>query len=235
MLEAEPLPLVVRDLTFRYRSRSTPAIKSINLELHPGEVMLLAGSSGCGKTTLMRCINGLIPHAYHGELSGEILLYGQSNKGMKLAEISQKVGTLLQDPERQILGSYVLNEVCFGLENLGLPREEMIRRGEAALERLHILHLRDKETFGISGGEKQKVALAGVLAMQPKILLLDEPLASLDPASAREALYLFRELADEGMTIMIVEHRVEDVLAINPERVVYMEMGKSAFRAIFAV
>jgi len=111
----------------------------------------------------------------------------------------------------------------------------MIRRGEAALERLHILHLRDKETFGISGGEKQKVALAGVLAMQPKILLLDEPLASLDPASAREALYLFRELADEGMTIMIVEHRVEDVLAINPERVVYMEMDKSAFPAIFAV
>ena len=229
MAETDPLPLVIRDLSFQYRSRTEPAIVDISLELHPGEVMLLAGSSGCGKTTLLRCINGLIPHSYRGKLSGDILIYGQSNAGMKLSEISQKVGTLLQDPERQILGSYVLNEVCFGLENLGLPREEMIRRGEAALERLHILHLRDKETFGISGGEKQKVALAGVLAMQPKILLLDEPLASLDPASAREALYLFRELADQGMAIMLVEHRVEDVLTIEPERVVYMEDGRIRF------
>ena len=152
MADADTLPLVSRDLSFQYRSRTEPAIQAISLELHPGEVMLLAGSSGCGKTTLLRCINGLIPHSYRGKLSGDILIYGQSNAGMKLAEISQKVGTLLQDPERQILGSYVLNEVCFGLENLGLPREEMIRRGEAALERLHILHLRDKETFGISGG-----------------------------------------------------------------------------------
>jgi len=98
MPEAEPLPLVVRNLSFRYRSRSTPAIKDISLELHPGEVMLLAGSSGCGKTTLMRCINGLIPHAYHGELSGEILLYGQSNAGMKLAEISQKWARCCKTP-----------------------------------------------------------------------------------------------------------------------------------------
>ncbi|HOE34202.1 MAG TPA: ABC transporter ATP-binding protein [Anaerolineaceae bacterium] len=229
MPETEPLPLVIRDLSFRYNSRSAPAIKNINLKLRPGEVLLLAGSSGCGKTTLMRCINGLIPEAYHGEMTGDILLYGESVRGKNLAEISQCVGTLLQDPERQILGTYVLNEVCFGLESLGLDRAEMIRRGEAALERLHILHLRDKETFGTSGGEKQKVALAGVLAMQPKILLLDEPLASLDPASAREALLAFRQLADEGLAVMIVEHRVEDVLAIHPERVVYMEDGEIVY------
>jgi energy-coupling factor transport system ATP-binding protein len=229
MPETEPLPLVIRDLSFRYNSRSAPAIKNINLKLRPGEVLLLAGSSGCGKTTLMRCINGLIPEAYHGEMTGDILLYGESVRGKNLAEISQCVGTLLQDPERQILGTYVLNEVCFGLESLGLDRAEMIRRGEAALERLHILHLRDKETFGTSGGEKQKVALAGVLAMQQKILLLDEPLASLDPASAREALLAFRQLADEGLAVMIVEHRVEDVLAIHPERVVYMEDGEIVY------
>jgi len=229
MPETEPLPLVIRDLSFRYNSRSAPAIKNINLKLRPGEVLLLAGSSGCGKTTLMRYINGLIPEAYHGEMTGDILLYGESVRGKNLAEISQCVGTLLQDPERQILGTYVLNEVCFGLESLGLDRAEMIRRGEAALERLHILHLRDKETFGTSGGEKQKVALAGVLAMQPKILLLDEPLASLDPASAREALLAFRQLADEGLAVMIVEHRVEDVLAIHPERVVYMEDGEIVY------
>ena len=229
MTEAADFPLEVRDLTFRYQSRQSPAIEQISLALRPGEVMLLAGSSGCGKTTLMRCINGLIPLAYQGEMSGEVLLYGRSVRGMNLAEISQSVGTLLQDPERQILGTYVLNEVCFGLESLALPRSEMIPRAEKALARLGIGHLRDKETFNTSGGEKQKVALAGVLAMEPKILLLDEPLASLDPASAHEALQLFRELADEGLAVMIVEHRVEDMLAIHPERVVYMEDGRVTY------
>jgi energy-coupling factor transporter ATP-binding protein EcfA2 len=220
------ISLVVENLTFRYRRRSVPAIEKISFSVLPGQVMLIAGSSGCGKTTLMRCINGLIPHTYHGEISGDILLYGQSIKGMELADISQKVGTLLQDPERQILGSYVLNEVAFGLESLGLPREEIRTRAEKALDRLGILSLKDRETFGTSGGEKQKIALAGILAMEPRILLLDEPLASLDPASAHEALAVFRALADEGYAVMLVEHRVEDVLAINPETVVYMEEGR---------
>ncbi len=229
MPESQPLPLVVRDLGFRYNSRRTPAIEDINLRLEPGQVVLLAGSSGCGKTTLMRCVNGLIPHTYRGFMQGEIELYGKSVKGMGLSDISRHVGTLLQDPERQILGTYVINEVCFGLESLGMPREEMIPRAEKALERLHILHLRDKETHNTSGGEKQKVALAGVLAMEPSILLLDEPLASLDPASAREALMAFRELANEGLSILLVEHRVEDVLQINPEKVIYMDNGRITY------
>lgn len=225
MPDLQPLPLVIRNLGFRYNSRRTPAIEDINLTLEPGQVVLLAGSSGCGKTTLMRCVNGLIPHTYHGFMQGEIDLYGKSVKGMGLSDISRHVGTLLQDPERQILGTYVINEVCFGLESQGMPREEMIPIAEKALDRLHILHLRDKETHSTSGGEKQKVALAGVLAMEPSILLLDEPLASLDPASAREALRAFRELADEGLSILLVEHRVEDVLQINPEKVIYMDNG----------
>ncbi len=229
MPEQQPLPLVVRDLGFRYNSRRTPAIEDINLRLEPGQVVLLAGSSGCGKTTLMRCVNGLIPHTYRGFMQGEIELYGKSIKGMGLAEISKHVGTLLQDPERQILGTYVINEVCFGLESQGMPREEMIPRAEKALERLNILHLRDKETHFTSGGEKQKVALAGVLAMEPSILLLDEPLASLDPASAREALLAFRQLANEGLSILLVEHRVEDVLQIHPEKVVYMDNGRITY------
>lgn len=229
MSESTPLPLVVKDLSFRYHSRTAPAIRNINLSLEPGQITLLAGSSGCGKTTLMRCINGLIPHSYRGEMTGDILIHGQSVRGMGLAQISENVGTLLQDPERQILGTYVLNEVCFGLESMGMPREEMLPIAHKALERLHILHLKDKETFFTSGGEKQKVALAGVLAMEPNILLLDEPLASLDPASAHEALRAFRELADEGLSVMIVEHRVEDVLSINPERVVYMDDGEITY------
>lgn len=223
------LPLQIRDLSFRYNTRSAPALSHVNLSLHRGEVLLLAGSSGCGKSTLMRCINGLIPYTYRGEQSGEILLFGQNTAGLSLSQISKHVGTILQDPERQILGSYVINEVCFGLESLGWSYADMQKRADEVLERLHIAHLRDKETFLISGGEKQKVALAGVLAMQPDILLLDEPLASLDPASAQEVLQALRGLADQGLAIMIVEHRVEDVLSIRPDHVLYMEDGQVQF------
>jgi len=225
----EGKPLVIENLTFRYRSRSEPAIKGIHLAVDPGQVVLIAGASGCGKTTLIRCINGLIPRSYKGELSGSIRIFGQDIRGLSLARISQMVGTVLQDPERQILGSRVINEVAFGLENLGLPRDEILQRAHEALERLKILHLRDRETFSLSGGEKQKVALAGVLAMRPGILLLDEPLASLDPASAQDALQMIRQLADEGLTVIIIEHRVEDVLTINPERVLFMADGEIKF------
>lgn len=148
---------------------------------------------------------------------------------MTMGQLSQIAGTLLQDPERQIVGSYVLNEVAFGLENLGMSRQEILARVDETLDYLGILHLRDRETFNLSGGEKQKVALAGALAMNPKILLLDEPLASLDSASAQEALDLFRHLANEGVAIMLVEHRVEDVLRIKPDTVLYLRDGETAY------
>jgi energy-coupling factor transport system ATP-binding protein len=218
--------LQIENLAFRYRDRQTRAIEQIAFELAPGELLLVAGASGCGKTTLIRAINGLIPRSYKGDLEGRILVKGQDTAGLALAEISQRVGTVLQDPERQILGTKVLNEVAFGLENLGLPRDEIRSRAHAALERLGIEQLANRDTHFLSGGEKQKVALAGVLAMQPDLLLLDEPLASLDPASAREALEIFRSLADGGMSVLLVEHRVEDALLIEPERVMYMAEGK---------
>jgi energy-coupling factor transporter ATP-binding protein EcfA2 len=219
-------PLWIDHLSFRYHSRKELAIKDISLQVEKGQVLLIAGASGCGKTTLARCVNGLIPRAYKGEISGKILLHGQETSSWPLAKISQTVGTVLQDPERQILGIRVLNEVAFGLENLGLPRPEIIQRADEALACLSITALRDRETFNLSGGEKQKVALAGVLAMRPSILLLDEPLASLDPASAEETLSIVRGLADGGMTVLMVEHRVEDVLKIHPERLIYMEDGE---------
>ncbi|MGC9347365.1 MAG: ABC transporter ATP-binding protein [Anaerolineae bacterium] len=223
------IPLRIRDLTFRYRIREEPAIRDLSLDLHAGELMLVAGTSGCGKTTLIRCVNGLIPRSYRGELSGTIQVFGQDARKMSMAKLSQRVGTLLQDPELQIVGSYVLNEVAFGLENLGLPRDEVIKRVDETLDYLGILDLRDRETFSLSGGEKQKVALAGVLAMEPQILLLDEPLASLDSASAMEALDMFRRLADEGVSIVLVEHRVDDVLRIQPDSVLYMREGAQAY------
>lgn len=219
-------PLVVENLSFRYRDRQGAAIHDISFETKPGEILLIAGASGCGKTTLIRCINGLIPRSYKGEISGRITVFGEEVKDWPLSRISQKIGTVLQDPERQILGTKVLNEVAFGLENLSLPREEIRQRASEALDFLKISHLRDRETFNISGGEKQKVALAGVLAMRPSILLLDEPLASLDPASAQDTLDTVRFLADEGITVLIVEHRVEDVMRIRPDRVMFMSEGE---------
>ena len=228
LLATEPL-LQVNDLSFRYRDRAGTAIRGVNLQIQPGELFLIAGPSGCGKTTLVRCVNGLIPRSYKGEIAGEILIAGKPAREMSLARISQHIGTVLQDPERQILGTKVINEVAFGLENQGLERAEIHQRVKAALEHLHILHLRDRETYNLSGGEKQKVALAGVLAMEPSMLILDEPLASLDPASAVEALKLMRSLVDEGMAVAIVEHRVEDVLKIHPSRAIFMDTGEIVF------
>lgn len=219
-------PLIVENLFFRYRDREEPAIQNISFEANLGEILLIAGASGCGKTTLIRCINGLIPRSYKGQVDGKVLVQGEDVRNWKLSRISQQIGTVLQDPERQILGTKVLNEVAFGLENLGLPRDEIIERVSNALKYLKIFHLRERETFNLSGGEKQKVALAGVLAMRPSILLLDEPLASLDPASAQDTLDAVRRLADEGMTVLMVEHRVEDVLRIHPERVMFMSDGE---------
>ncbi len=219
-------PLVVENLTFRYRDRPDPAIRDISFGMAAGEILLVAGASGCGKTTLIRCINGLIPRSYRGDLQGSVRVNGGEVRNFSLAGLAQTVGTLLQDPEKQILGAHVKSEVAFGPENLGLPAAEVNARVGEALARLGLADLRDRETFSLSGGEKQKVVLAGLLAMRPSILLLDEPLASLDPASAREALAAFRRLADEGATILLIEHRIEDALAARPNRVLYMKEGR---------
>ena len=220
------LPLVLDDVSFEYRTRPGLALKNVSLSVEPGEMLLVAGASGCGKSTLIRCINGLIPRSYGGTLTGSVRVYGDEVRTVKLSRLAQTIGTLLQDPEKQILGAYVHAEVAFGPENLGLPIDQVQRRVTETLDRLGIAHLRDRETFALSGGEKQKVALAGALALEPTILLLDEPLASLDPASAQEALALFRQLCDQGKTIVLVEHRVEDALAARPDRVLYMQDGE---------
>ncbi|HET6845783.1 MAG TPA: ABC transporter ATP-binding protein [Anaerolineales bacterium] len=224
-MTAQP-PLEVQELSFRYRDRTEPAIKAISFAAQPGEILLIAGASGCGKTTLIRAINGLVPRSYKGDLTGQVRVFGESTTSWKLSTISQSIGTVLQDPERQILGTKVVSEVAFGLENLALSRAEITNRVDESLTLLKIAHLRDRDTFSLSGGEKQKVALAGVLAMRPRILLLDEPLASLDPSSAQDSLDMVRQLADKGMTVLMVEHRVEDVLRIRPSRVMFMRDGE---------
>lgn len=222
--------LSVQNLTCRYHTRDEPTLKEISFSAGKGEIILIAGTSGSGKTTLLRCINGLIPRSYQAELTGDILFDGEDFSDQPLSQISQIVGTVLQDPERQILGAFVKNEVAFGLENQAVPRDEMKSEIDRTLSRLKIPHLKEKETFSLSGGEKQKVALAGVLVMKPSILALDEPLASLDPTSAREALQMIRGLADQGKTILIIEHRVEDVLSLNPDQVLLLEGGEITYQ-----
>lgn len=223
-MAAEPV-LTVEGLTFRYHTRDEPAVREVSFALQPGELLLMAGASGCGKTTIARCINGLIPRSYRGERRGAIRLNGREVAELPLAEVAQVVGTLLQDPERQIVNSSVMGELAFGPENLGLPPDEIRRRVDEVIERLGIGELRARQTFTLSGGEKQKVALAGILAMRPSILVLDEPLASLDPASAHEALAIFRRLADEGTAIVLIEHRVEEALRARPDRLLYLKEG----------
>jgi energy-coupling factor transport system ATP-binding protein len=221
--------LLVEQLSFRYRTAAAPSLAEVDLTAAPGELLLVAGGSGSGKSTLLRCLNGLIPRSYSGERSGRIAIAGRNPDDLSLAQLAQLVGTLLQDPDRQIVASYVERQAAFGPENLGWPRERIRAAVDTILAQLRIEHLRGRETLNLSGGERQKVALAGVLAMNPQLLLLDEPLASLDPASAREALGLFRELADGGRTVGLVEHRIEEALHAAPARTLFLRGGRAVF------
>jgi energy-coupling factor transporter ATP-binding protein EcfA2 len=223
-------PLVeIDDLTFRYRRATEPAVRGISLTIDPGEILLVAGPSGCGKSTLIRAINGLIPHAYPGELSGRVLVDGRPTTDLKLREIAGTIGTMLQDPAKQIVGATVEAELAFGPENFGLPRSEMISRIRDVLGRTGIEALAGRETAALSGGERQLVAAAGILMMRPRLYVVDEPLANLDPATAARLLALLRSLADEGHAVVIVEHRVEEALELQPDRVLYLDDGRPRY------
>jgi energy-coupling factor transport system ATP-binding protein len=226
---AEAPLLEIDSLTFRYRRASEPAIRDLSLRIEPGEVLLVAGPSGCGKSTLIRAINGLIPHSYRGEMSGRILLEGQSTADMRLREIGLIVGTLLQDPAKQIVGATVEAELAFGPENLAWASDTIRSRTETVLGQVGIMPLAGRETFALSGGEQQLLAVAGALMLEPRLLVVDEPLANLDPATAARLIRLLRSLADEGHAVVIVEHRVEDALELRPDRVLYLHQGERRY------
>lgn len=221
--------LEIESLTFRYRRATEPALRDLSLTMRDGEVLLVAGPSGCGKSTLIRAINGLIPHAYRGEMSGAIRLVGRSTGEMRLREISLSVGTLLQDPAKQIVGSTVEAELAFGPENLGWSPAAIRDRIASVVEAVGIEALAERETFALSGGERQLIAMAGALMLEPRLLVIDEPLANLDPATAHRLLGLLRDLADAGRCVIMVEHRVEDALLLRPDRVLYLENGAARY------
>ena len=228
MTDAAPF-VEVDDLTFRYRRATEPAIRDISLRIEPGEVLLVAGPSGCGKSTLIRAINGLIPHAYPGELTGAVRLDGRSTTELKLRDIALSVGTVLQDPAKQIVGATVEAELAFGPENLGVPRNEIRDLIRLVSEQAGIEPLLGRETSALSGGERQLLAVAGILMMRPRLYVVDEPLANLDPRSADRLLEILRDLADAGNAVVIVEHRVEEALQLRPDRVLYLDQGATRY------
>ena len=219
----------IDNLTFRYRRASEPAIRDIDLIVEAGEVLLVAGPSGCGKSTLIRAINGLIPHAYPGELAGTVRIDGRLTTELRLRDLAARIGTVLQDPAKQIVGATVEAELAFGPENLGTDRTEIRARIAAVAERAGIQNLLGRETAALSGGERQLLAMGGILMLEPRLYVVDEPLANLDPASAARLLGILRTLADEGHAIVIVEHRVEEALDLRPDRVLYLEEGETRY------
>ncbi|HME19469.1 MAG TPA: ABC transporter ATP-binding protein [Nitrososphaerales archaeon] len=196
------------------------------MEVKEGEVVVLAGPSGCGKSTLLRTVNGLIPHMYSGEYSGDVKVGGKGVKETSMRDLAQTVGFLFQNPENQIFMFTVERDVAFGLENLGVPRPEMRARVDEAMDLLGIQPLAQRAPHELSDGQKQRVALAGVLAMKPRLIILDEPTSLLDPKTAAELVELVGKLRDElGTTFLVVEHRL-DLLVRVADKIVVMNDGK---------
>ncbi len=215
----------IQDLTYYYPETIKPALSKINLDIAEGQFVIIVGNSGCGKSTLLRTISGLAPGFYNGKLLGRVLINGIDAAQMSRHEMVQEVGIVFQNPESQLVMMNVEQEIAFGLENLGLPDKLMKRRVMEMSSSLGLSVLLDKSAAELSGGQKQKVALAGVLAMQPGILLLDEPTSQLDPVAAEELLNIVRRLnEDNGTTIIMIEQRLERCCHLA-DRIVVMENG----------
>jgi len=217
--------LEIEGLNFRYPDSQKKAVSDFDLKVPEGEIVVLAGPSGCGKSTLLRTVNGLIPHMYSGDYSGEVRVGGGAVKDANMRDLAQKVGFLFQNPENQIFMFTVERDVAFGLENLGVPRPEMRARVDESLGLLEIGDLALRAPYELSDGQKQRVALAGVLAMRPRLVILDEPTSLLDPKTAAELVDLVAKLRRElGTTFLVVEHRL-DLLVKVADRMVVMNEG----------
>jgi len=213
-------------LSFTYTGASKPSIEDLSIGVSPGEFVVLTGPSGCGKTTICRCLNGLIPNFYSGDFTGDLIVDGLSVKDHTTAELAPHVGMVFQNPENQLFSLSVERDVAFGPENLGLSREETRKRVDWALDVTGISHLKDKPPYELSGGQQQRAAIAGVLAMQPKVIVLDEPTSFLDPKSALEILEVISNLNKKlGITIILVEHRL-DIVSKHANRVIVMDNGR---------
>lgn len=216
-----------KDFSFKYKAQSEPTLKNINLKIYEGEKILIVGPSGSGKSTLSNAINGLVPFKYDGEITGSLKINDKETKNLSIAEISDMVGTVLQDPDGQFIGLTVGEDIAFKLENecveLGVMKEKVIN----AAKMVNIDEYLSYSPHRLSGGQKQRVSLGGVIAAESNILLFDEPLASLDPATGSKTIELIERIKNESQkTVIIIEHRLEEVLHCNVDRIIVVNNGE---------
>ncbi|TEU19260.1 MAG: ABC transporter ATP-binding protein [Anaerolineales bacterium] len=214
------------DVSFTYEGAETLALEDINLKVQPGEVVLLTGPSGAGKTTLCSCLNGLVPHFHNGMLKGQVRVKGRDTKKTRVGVLSSLVGLVFQDPESQLISPTVADEIAFGPENLAVPRDEIIKRVEEGLEVARLEGFEEREPHNLSEGEQQACAIAAIFAMYPEIYVMDEPTSNLDPLGTQHVLSMIVKVAKErGKTLFIAEHKLEEILPLV-DRVVIMDRGR---------
>ena len=207
-----------------------PTLFDIDLTVRKGEKVLIAGPSGCGKSTLVNCINGLIPFSYKGEIKGSLKIKGEESSSLSISRISNTVGTVLQDSDAQFIGMTVLEDIAFALENECVVKEEMMERVHRAAKIVDISDHLDYAPTDLSGGQKQRTGIAGILVDDVEVMLFDEPLANLDPATGKTAMELIDDVAVKtGAAVIVVEHRIEDVLHIEMDRIILMDNGRIVF------
>ena len=229
-MNAKETVIEFRDFSFQYLSQKEPTLHDINLTVRKGEKVLIAGPSGCGKSTIVNCINGLIPFSYKGEMKGSLRINSKETKAQSISRLSNIVGTVLQDSDAQFIGMTVLEDIAFALENENVVKEEMVERVKKAAEIVDISGRLYYAPTDLSGGQKQRTAIAGVIVDDVDLMVFDEPLANLDPATGKTAMELIERVsAETGAAVVIIEHRLEDVLHIDIDRIVLMNEGRIVF------
>lgn len=215
----------IKELTFKYSGSKKNALENVSLTIEKGDFVGLIGESGAGKTTLCSCINGLIPHHYTGDFYGSVKIQGTDTFDIEPGKLALKVGSVFQDVDSQLVSFFVEDEILFGLENFGIQKDQIEQRITAALEALEIQELRHREISTLSGGQKQKVAIAAILALEPDILVLDEPTGELDPASSVQIFKLLQKLNKEkGITIVVAEQKIM-LLCEYVKKLIVLEKG----------
>lgn len=219
--------IVVENLKYRYPLTKELALKGVSFEIEKGEFIGIIGKNGSGKSTLCQALVGLVPHFYKGAYGGKVLVDGLEVKNAEVSEISSKVGIVFQNPFTQVTGSKltVYEEIAFGLENNGVERSEMVKRIDHALKLLDIYKYKDRNPFDLSGGQMQRMAIASIIAMKPEIIVLDEPTSQLDPQGSEEVFKAIQTLSKEGLTVIMVEHKIEKIAKYS-DRVLFLNEGE---------